>query len=171
MTKVFEMKTNIQKFESIVANKVSGWHEKSKLRIEKINNIKKNSMIKLNELRLGNYLLLDNEFVKVEEIINSLQMLEVRTIDKFNNHDEVDLDYKGLQYAKTSEEILNKANFVKYEVEQGSNEYYWCHKDLPFAIDDKTWNVQKTKSKVEFVHKLQNFFFVHTGYELFSIES
>lgn len=41
MTKVFEMKTNIQKFESIVANKVSGWHEKSKIRIEKINNIKK----------------------------------------------------------------------------------------------------------------------------------
>ena len=58
------MKTNIQKFESIVANKVSGWHENSKIRIEKINNIKKNSMIKLNELRLGNYLLLDNEFVK-----------------------------------------------------------------------------------------------------------
>ena len=68
MTKVFEMKTNIQKFESIVANKVSGWHEKSRIRIEKINNIKKNSMIKLNELRLGNYLLLDNEFVKVEEM-------------------------------------------------------------------------------------------------------
>ena len=28
------MKTNIQKFESIVANKVSGWHEKSKNRIK-----------------------------------------------------------------------------------------------------------------------------------------
>jgi len=117
-------------------------------------------MINQNELRVGN---------RIADIWNEDTAYKVVAIGQkicTYGMSEYKCKYDKLVPIKTDEEVLLRAGFTKYEVDFGSNEFYWCHKDLPFAIDHKTWNVQKTKAKVEFVHKLQNFFFAHTGLEL-----
>ena len=166
------MKTNIQKFESLVSNKLSCWHEDSKIRIDKINEIKNNSMIKINELRIGNSLQLDGEIYQVNELRNTLQCVELirpdRNNPKLNEYEECDLDYNGLMPILLTGELLVNLGFEKIGIAYINGEYIAKQQsDNEWTIDIEPVNmVYHTISTLKYVHELQNLFFSITGEEL-----
>jgi len=136
-------------------------------------------MIKINELRIGNYLSLCDINYAVSEIQNSLQTVELKrknTVNpKLNEYEECDLDCEELEPIKLTEELLLKFGFELYY------ESLFCKRfellsntEICYAFS----NVEDYKGAVGFsyvgkviqninnVHQLQNIYFALVGEEL-----
>jgi hypothetical protein len=143
-------------------------------------------MIKINELRIGNYLSLLGEPFKVSEIRNALQEVELCRPDKqnpkTNEYEECDLDCEDLAPIELTEKMLLKFGFntdyKKGYIGKDPEEACACDFVLsyPYRMGEWqtyfAWEFDNYKfQKLEYVHELQNLYFALTGSELvFSTE-
>ena len=131
-------------------------------------------MIKINELRIGNYLSLCGINYSVNEIKNSLQSIELKrknTVNpKLNEYEECDLDCEQLEPIEITEKHITDFGFVSRNT------------DRKFDLNDFSVKINKKGSAFFYfdnfcvagfgnVHQLQNLYFVLTCSELvFSTE-
>ena len=133
-------------------------------------------MIKINELRIGNYLSLMGEPFQVSEIRNSLQEVELcRKNSKnknLNDYEESDLDHYDLQPIPLSKEWFLKSGFkenkhgtliLKLELDRSfeiieSQDGFYCELvQLPELSSENLMFI--TLRRIDFVHELQNLYF------------
>lgn len=121
--------------------------------------------MKANELRIGNYVNIEGDVVKVKEIYE-------KSIHYANSEYESFATEDFIQPIELTEEILVKIGFEKF-VKSFRMELSGCRLDY---FIDKTLYIYKKHTncclikdleiKCEYIHQLQNSFFLLTGKEL-----
>jgi hypothetical protein len=143
-------------------------------------------MIKINELRIGNYLSLMGEPFQVSEIKNSLQEVELcRKNSKnqnLNDYEESDLEHYDLKPIPLTQDHFKRAgckddngtfwfdrldHYIDFIYSLGS--YYPSYVMLPEMSCEEEQRV--CLKSIDFLHELQNLMFTLEGVELvFSTE-
>ena len=119
-------------------------------------------IINVNELRIGNILSINgNAYVFDLSDFHSLY-------ENIKNYGALDL-YPWEPIILTQDWMV-KFGFMLCDESctesKSQSDWYWVDSQLPFAIDNINWKLQKTKINIKYVHQLQNLYFTLTGKEL-----
>jgi hypothetical protein len=116
-----------------------------------------NSEIKLNELRIGNYLSLDNEIYKIKGINKN-------KIYFYYKKSEWNCNIQSFDPILLDEEILLKCGFIKYNTQDinptYANKLFNWNDGILYLIGDGFVN------HIKYLHQLQNIYHALTNEEL-----
>ena len=127
-------------------------------------------MIKTNELRIGNFVSINNGF---EMLVHSIFQNDTVYLDfippLINEADVWEEDYKDLIAIPLTEEWLLKAGFKKTRdmfINSKPKMYKIFRLSLRLMANEYTFCYENSFRKIEYVHQLQNLYFALTGEEL-----
>ena len=127
-------------------------------------------MIQANELRIGNYVLINGKFCKTEAITGCMVSVSGYEINRFKP-----FEFKHLEPIQLTEEILLKCGFEKKQ------EWYRHNEMKKYTIESGVIDLTKGRyhirqyiskdkslhlSDLKYLHQLQNLYFALTGKEL-----
>ena len=129
--------------------------------------------MKATELRIGNYINYGGVSNIILGIISPSPQKIIELSDKYlveiNTPDSFYVSVEDISPIPLSKEILEKYGFEYFNLDIGCTDpadAYWVHKKLPSSINNLTWRVQNVPKKLNYLHELQNLFFLYTGEEM-----
>jgi hypothetical protein len=119
--------------------------------------------MKVEELRIGNYLEIDGKIEMVSSI-HSDNTIRLQESKNAKCHGCYSLNKPIIKPIPLSEEIVLKCGFEKYEFDHKENEYRYKYRLI--VLRDGKFVDYGSSVTLEHIHQLQNLFYSLTGEEL-----